>query len=672
MFERKIEETIAHFRNETIAEAASISSRQIFDSEMPSALKRMFEVDLEMLVAEEKKRLLASPRFRYDEEEALALVERMGEKAREAAVFSAGEFEEALEKNVKLLFNYVCRPQWTLRKYLFTDREHAATDEIVDALRVFWHYEYFPLILREYFEQKRLTVINARKFTDLIERIDHEVVRNFDSRKTAHLTEPLFDLFNIGMESDEPSIPVEALSMFYDDKNLSSIVERLDQEKALRERITMHELVMLIGEADYTIGLDISTIINEQLQKGGMKKERDATAGQDFDIPRMSEYDVDGVHHGDLGHEDDALDFVISEEEQGVIMQDDDHIHAPLEGDLDDDVEIENVLIEEDELLPEPDEEMEEELGTVYAFTTSEDLDDETDGLAMEGDVEEEEQDFTSRSILNIETDLQEDEFLPAEDGEEVELAGDWRADGETEESGASAISDDRDNLPDIVLADEQDQPTKQYMESKDIIPDISLDEIESVELEDGSYDGDLHAEDPYKTTPLDDIEDMGSLDDDGASATAGQTGSGEEEIDWEKEAEDMEDLDLGDVEEEPEKISDSLPPAEKDLLTQQELPGAEELLSQLDLDEMDEAPAKKEGGRAPFDIPVVEEDLPPAPRSVEPEPAEEEPAVSVEQVIQEFGDLNQLIPDADKKKYMRKLFQKNEEAFTRAMQVLN
>ena len=100
MCERKIEVTIAHFRNETSAEAASISSRQIFDSEMPSALKRMFEVDLEMLVAEEKKRLLASPRFRYDEEEALALVERMGEKAREAAVFSAREFEEALEKNV--------------------------------------------------------------------------------------------------------------------------------------------------------------------------------------------------------------------------------------------------------------------------------------------------------------------------------------------------------------------------------------------------------------------------------------------------------------------------------------------------------------------------------------------------------------------------------------------
>ena len=223
-----------------------------------------------------------------------------------------------------------------------------------------------------------MTVINVRKFTDLVERIDHEVVRNFDSRKTAQLAEPLFELFNIVSGFDEPTAPVEALSMFYDDKNLSAIVERLDKERATRERLTMHDLVMLVAEADYTIGLDISSIINEQLHMGGLKKERDATAAQDFDVPDISEDVTDGVHHGDLGHEDDALDFVISEEEQGVVMQDHDHATRPLEDDLNDDIEVRDLLIEVEDSTSPIDPAEDEETGTVYPFSSSTESDAET------------------------------------------------------------------------------------------------------------------------------------------------------------------------------------------------------------------------------------------------------------------------------------------------------
>ena len=83
MFERNIEDTIAFLRRETIGDADAITSREIFSTSIPPALRRMFEADIDALVATEKARLLQSSRFRYDDEEILSLFDRIGDRARE-------------------------------------------------------------------------------------------------------------------------------------------------------------------------------------------------------------------------------------------------------------------------------------------------------------------------------------------------------------------------------------------------------------------------------------------------------------------------------------------------------------------------------------------------------------------------------------------------------------
>lgn len=661
MFERNIEETIAHFRKETIADAVSITSRQILASSMPPALKRMFEVDIDALMLAERERLLNSPHFRYDEEEVLSLFERISEKSQDYAVFTADEYGAALEKNVKLLFNYVCRPQWTLSKYLFADRENAAADEILEALRAFWHYEYFQIILREYFEQKKISVINAKKFSDLIERIDQEVVRSFDSRKTAHLTEPIFELFNLGIAADTPTAPIEALSIFYDDKNLGSIVERLDQEKAIHERLSLHDLVVLISEADYGLGMEISNIVNERLnQPGGMKPERKATAGQDFEVPALEEYVHAGVHHGDLGHENDALDFIISEEEQGVIMQDHDNIMTPLTDDTNDDVDVDELILSDE--VEEKDSAADVyELGEVPEPEILEEASPEPVNEDEEADEEESVSGFTDEGILNLEDEM--DQAAAAFSSEERE----------------TMVLTPDDELPDIVLGEGEDRPTPQYLHSKDVIPDISLDEMDSLDLdgeqaEMASYEREIAASDPYLTSPVDlGIPDADMTLDDSDAAAIEKGIDTDDDIDWEKEAENLEDIDLGSIEHDEEKLSDSLQRPDDPFKQQNELQPAEELLRQLDLDEFETAP--KPAQKRQDDIPVFDDDLPVRTPRAAPsgeEEGDDQPAVPAEEIIREFGDLNQLLPEGDKKKYIKKLFQRNDEAFARALQVLN
>lgn len=669
MFERNIEDTIAYLRRETIGDAETITSRQIFASSIPPALGRMFEADIEALVTTEKERLLQSPRFRYEDDDVLALFDRIGDRAREHAVYEAPDYLAALEKNVKLLFNYVCRPQWTLVRYLFADREHASTDDILDALRVFWFYEYYPIILKEYFTQKGITVIHVRKFTELLERIDQEVVRSLDSRKTAHLTEPIYELFNIGSSAETLLAPIEALSIFFDDKNLSSVVERLDQEKHVRERLTLHDLVMIIGEDDYTLGMDISTIVNEQLgQKGGMTPERTATAAQDFGVPEIPEYDQQGVHHGDLGHEHDALDFIISEEEQGVIMQERDNIRIHLGNETDDSVALGDLVLEEDDDVAEyPEavdpavEEDEDELPRLEDGDIGMEVDEDDDAAS----------DLTAESILALE------EQLAATPIEEAPAS-------EFENPPLTAI----DELPDIVLGEEELRPTQQFLQSKDVIPDITLDEIEAIEL--SLEQDDIHT-DSYRTTALDDLdvsddglaidsadsellEDAGEPDipestDADASVPDRREDTLDMDIDWEKEAEE---LDIDAIDAGVEKSLDALSSNEIAGGRADELQPAEDLLRDLDLDGDFGSQDSNQGPRQNISAFDPDNSRAASHAAMVETMEEEEPSPATEKIIQEYGDLRQLLPDSDKKKYVRKLFQKNDEAFTHALNVLN
>lgn len=519
------------------------------------------------------------------------------------------------------------------------------TDNILEALRSFWHYEYYQIILREYFEKKNLSVINMKKFTELIERIDAEVVRSFDSRRIAHLSEPLFELFNVGDQSNELMAPIEALSIFYDDKNLGNIVERLDQEKRSHEMMTLHDLVMLISEADFSLGVDISTIVSEQFnQKGSMRPERHVTAGEDFDLPQVGGIGEEESHHGESGSENEVLDFVISDEEEGVIVLEEDHIiSTPYELD-------EAALSVTDEPLEDGAKE------DAFGFLAPE------DPLAASAIAEEigddEVSSYTDERILKY--------GAIADDTDDVSTEDVSKPDDEV-------LIDE--SIPDIFIGDDNVQPGEHYLGSKDEIPDITLEELGSIRF-DGDDDEAVAASTEESTfdSYLTNASVNGPAD---LSAIGGEAGTMtlvDEDIDWEKEAEGMEDIDLEDLGPSETRISESLLHTDDPFRQDDQLKPAEELLGQLDLDDFETAPVATPARQ--YDIPIVEDETPlPQSYRLSPQDKEDEEiedVVPAEEVIREFGDLNQLLPAGDRKKYAKKLFGKNEEALNRAIQVLN
>ncbi len=270
MFERQIDDTIASFLDKVIGTSEAITLRAVTVSDIPDSVKRFFSAEAEIRLQSERTRILSSSYFDYADHVLRERVEDLLEALRHSTRFTREECHKITENSVKLLFNYVCRPQWSLKKYIFAEVEHVSTDALLESLSYFSDYEYYRIVFRDYVNQKLLTQISKNQFEEIISLIDEELIKTLDSRKLAHLALPIFTFMNPGIEQEFARVPIEALSIFFDDKNLPAVVSRLEREKAFQSSMTMHDLVMVLGDVDYTAGADISKLVSMHLSTSGL------------------------------------------------------------------------------------------------------------------------------------------------------------------------------------------------------------------------------------------------------------------------------------------------------------------------------------------------------------------------------------------------------------------
>lgn len=274
MFEKQIEKVMAFISERTINSNESIKLQNILASEIIEPIKTFFSADVDDWIEEELNRLHNSPHFDYSEKTLYDLLSQVNTISKEHAVYRRDEFAQALERGVKLLFNFTCRPQWTLSKFIFDDQQKKKVKDILSSLRFFYDYKYYHVVLEKYFSSRNLDEIQVGKFDELLELIDHEMVKNFSSHQMAELAAPMYRLFNMDVPFESATVPLEALSIFYDDKGNTAIVERLEKEKNISGdgELSLHDLKMLINDVEFSISLEISDLVHTHVM-GGTKQQ---------------------------------------------------------------------------------------------------------------------------------------------------------------------------------------------------------------------------------------------------------------------------------------------------------------------------------------------------------------------------------------------------------------
>lgn len=231
MFESEIEILQRLIKNNTIGNTHSISLKSILESNIPKNIRNFFKAEVEWLLYQERKNDLKKSRFDYSQEDIRLLQEQTDLLLVYHFNFDQKEFARTNDRCVHFLFNYLCRPLWTLENFLFDETNVLNANELNLKFRFCTDYGYYWKILEKYLIAKNKSELSKEETVALLKKIDMEIIRENSSEELARMTEPFFAFVNyIHDNSDvniEYGIPIKALAYFFEDKGVKSVSEHL-------------------------------------------------------------------------------------------------------------------------------------------------------------------------------------------------------------------------------------------------------------------------------------------------------------------------------------------------------------------------------------------------------------------------------------------------------------
>lgn len=253
IFESEIETIMNTVRARTIGEADAITLRGILRSDIHPAIKAYFKSEVEKQLIEARRQEVRSKNFPYALPEIVSLQRQIDVILVHQYQFDQTEFEVLLDQSVHFHFNYLCRPQWTLLNFMFEERRRITTSELLRKLRYCADFPYFPRVLQRYIGDKGLAEMEYSEFKSLLKKIDDAILERHSAEDLAALTRPLIRFLEMGLPTThfamgEPTLPVNAAIVFFEDKQMLALKEKLEEERDQNgiDNITVDQLAKLL------------------------------------------------------------------------------------------------------------------------------------------------------------------------------------------------------------------------------------------------------------------------------------------------------------------------------------------------------------------------------------------------------------------------------------------
>jgi hypothetical protein len=149
--------------------------------------------------------------------------------------FDSDELDILISTAVETRLNMLIRPRTTLKWFVFQGDLTKTYDEIQKRLNYIADYAYLVDGLKLVFEDKSEGILNHTiasvfEFEKHIEKIDKALLFSLSPEQFADLCEPIFDFFsNNSDESKGREIPIKAMAVFLDDKDLADVAVNFEQ-----------------------------------------------------------------------------------------------------------------------------------------------------------------------------------------------------------------------------------------------------------------------------------------------------------------------------------------------------------------------------------------------------------------------------------------------------------
>ncbi len=255
MFQLETELIIMTSAQRTIGNQPAIAMKDIMAADIPYALKAFFRADVESMLSEELQQYHKNSRFNFESPEIQSLQHQISSALILHFSFERTEFLNRLNDTVHLMMNYLVRPQWTLTNVLFEKEETISSSALALLLRHFGSYEYLKDIIIRYTQDKNVQMFSRADFSSFLRRVDGEYIRRKTGDELARILSPLYEFLDYPNNSGTKTLPVKALIKYFEDKGLTSVIQRLEGELAQNNNeYLQRELGTLLEDVRRTSG----------------------------------------------------------------------------------------------------------------------------------------------------------------------------------------------------------------------------------------------------------------------------------------------------------------------------------------------------------------------------------------------------------------------------------
>ncbi len=254
MLEQETDTIIQSLSARTIADARSLSLKQILATNIPKGIQSYFRAEVVRLLNHDLYNSVHFARIDFSAPGMHRVHRHHVQMLATEYVFPREEFLIVLDHAVHFLENYLCRPQWTIEQFVFDGQERIPTQTLLVKLEYLSEYGYFPTLIKRVVQQKQWTEISASDFRSLIRKIDEQIVRTHTGREKALLAKPIFDF--LLLEDAQAPIALKPLLVFYEDKKLIALKEHIEGTCQTRSQatITLSDLGNIIEEFEQVTG----------------------------------------------------------------------------------------------------------------------------------------------------------------------------------------------------------------------------------------------------------------------------------------------------------------------------------------------------------------------------------------------------------------------------------
>lgn len=310
MFEAVIENTKRRLVEQLLLPSSGgLHLVQVLDHpSLDHAYKQFFRAELEWMLYQERIQCQANLPIEPTDPVFRRVYSQFEDYVRTHAWFDRKAAIGLIDLAVKSVLNYRLRPRVTLKWYVFRGEPTKPVCEILLRLQYFADYPYLHAGFEQWMQDRSLDehsthIMPIFEFERLVKQLDDDYILDLSTTEFIELLDPIFCFFN---ESQTPlavqTIPIEALIVFLDDKDIQVIAQKL-------ERMLYHDGVRSITRE--MILRVVDQVLQELEQQGQSSLPEEAESAPSNTILESSDIANDNAYD-----ENDSTQVLSSEIEQ--------------------------------------------------------------------------------------------------------------------------------------------------------------------------------------------------------------------------------------------------------------------------------------------------------------------------------------------------------------------